>query len=144
MRCCKLKANMEINTSKKPCVVYLPAELKKFLEPDGNQLLTEVPIVIKPPQSWNPKDPKANKTNKEKTNGEGPNPLKSKYWTKEETKLNEYPMKEKIPDELRLSPGRPGKIPPMTAHRIAEISLQEHYQIKGKHLILCPSIGSST
>ena len=97
-----------------------------FREPDGNQLPKEVPNMIRQPQSWNPKDPKAKGTNNLKTNGVVQNHLKSTYWTKEETKPNEYPIKEKILDVLKLSPGHQGKSPPMTEHRIAEISLREN------------------
>ena len=34
-------------------------------------------------------------------------------------------VKEKILDVLKLSPGHQGKSPPMTEHRIAEISLRD-------------------
>ena len=61
-----------------------------------------------------------------RTNWSGTNHLKSKYWTKEETKPNDYPIKEKILDVLKLSPGHQGKSPPMTERRIAEISLREN------------------
>jgi len=95
--------------------------------------------MIRQPQSWNPKDPKAKGTNNLKTNGVVQNHLKSTYWTKEETKPNEYPIKEKILDELKLSPGHQGKSPPMTEHRIAEISLREIYRPKCKLLTICHS-----
>jgi len=88
---------MEIDTPKKPCVVHLPAELKMFREPNGNQLPKEVPSMIRQPQSWNPKDPKENKTNNVKTIGVVQNHLKSKYWTKEETKTHDYPIQGKNP-----------------------------------------------
>ena len=66
-----------------------------FREPDGNQLPKEVPNMIRQPQSWNPKDPKAKKTNNVKTIGVVKNHLKSTYWTKEEAKPNENLIKGK-------------------------------------------------
>ena len=66
-----------------------------FREPEGNQLPKEVPNMIRQPQSWNPKDPKAKKTNNVKTIGVVKNHLKSTYWTKEETKPNENLIKGK-------------------------------------------------
>ena len=52
-------------------------------------------------------------------------------------------FKEKILDVLKLSPGHQGKSPPMTEHRIAEISLWEIYQTKCKILTICHNRGSS-
>ena len=43
-------------------------------------------------------------------------------------------FKEKILDVLKQSPGHQGKAPPMTEYRIAEISLRDIYQTKGKIL----------
>ena len=113
-----------------------------YREPDRNQLPKDVPNMKRQPQAWNPKDPKANKTNNVKTIGVVQNHLQSKYWTQEETTPNEYPIKEKILDELKLSPGHQGKSLPMTGHRLAEISLREIYQTQGKILTNCHTRGS--
>ena len=111
-------------------------------ESNRNQLPKDVPNMIRQPQSWKPKDPKANKINNLKTFGVVQNHLKSKYWTREETKPNEYSIKEKILDVLKISPGHQGKSLPMTEHRLAEISLREIYQTKGKILTNCHKRGS--
>ena len=99
--------------------------------------------VIRHSQSWKSEDPKAHKINNLKTFGDVQNHPKSKYWTREETKPNEYSIKEKILDVLNISPGNPGNSLPMTEHRLAEISLREIYQTKGKILTNCHTRGSS-
>ena len=105
---------MEIDTPKTPCVVHLPAELKMFREPNGNQLPKEVPSMIRQPQSWKPKDPKENNTNNVKTKRVEQTISSPRTGPKRKPKPLTTQFPEKIPDVLELPPEHQGQLPPKT------------------------------
>ena len=93
---------------RKPCVNHLPAELKKFREPHGNQIPREVPSMKDNPQPWKPKDPKENNTKNLKTKRMG-QPLSSpRTGPKRKQKPLTTQFPEKILDVLELPPGHQG------------------------------------
>jgi len=94
---------------RKPCVVHLPAELKMFREPHGNQIPREVPSMIRQPQSWKPKDPKENNTNNVKTKRVEQTLSSPSTGPKRKQKPLTTQFPEKILDVLKLSPGHKGK-----------------------------------
>ena len=82
--------------------------------------------MIRHPQPWYPKDPMEKKDKQHKDYWIGTQPSEVQIL---DQRGNKNPMniqvKEKILDVLKLSPGHQGKSPPMTEHRIAEISLRD-------------------
>ena len=60
----------------------------------------------------------------DKTNWYTTNPSPNTGPKRKQNPMN-IQIKEKILDVLKLSPGHKGKSPPMTEHRIAEISLRD-------------------
>ena len=94
---------------RKPCVVHLSAELRMFREIHGNQIPREVPSMIRQPQPWKPKDPKANNTNNLKTKREEQAVSSPRTGPKRKQKPMTTQFQEKILDVLKLSPGQKRK-----------------------------------